>query len=215
MLLESVRGSGISPLEVIIVDDFSTDGTRNYLELNWRSHADLVVYHSENLGKGAAVRSGIKAAKGEYVIIQDADNEYDPSEYRSMLNAIASEDVDIVYGSRFLHPDAKITTPFWHRFVNECLTRFSNLFTGLELTDMETCYKLIPSEWLDSIEIEEDRFGIEPELTAKLAARGARIKEVPISYNRRKFEDGKKIGVIDGFRAVYVILKYGLKYMGR
>lgn len=210
-VVESVRNCGIESIEIVIVDDSSSDGTTELLRGELSDRVDAIVFHEVNRGKGAALRSGIKAAKGEYVVFQDADLEYDPRELSGML-AIARDGVaDVVYGSRFLHPDIKQVSPFWHRTVNGFLTRVSNFFTGLKLTDMETCYKLLPRSIFEKIELQEDRFGIEPELTAKVAALGARFTEVPVSYNRRTFEEGKKIGAKDGLRALYVISKYGIR----
>lgn len=210
-LLKAVRACSIKSLEIIVVDDCSTDGTRELLRSGLSDIADQVIYHPENQGKGAAIRTGAAFAQGEYIVFQDADLEYDPSEFELMLDIAGKEDVDVVYGSRFLHPDINDISPFWHRSLNKGLTWLSNLFTGYHITDMETCYKLIPRELMEKIELEENRFGMEPEITAKLAALGASIEDMPIEYKRRNFDEGKKIGLKDGIRAVYVIIKYGLK----
>ncbi len=207
-VVDAVRASGIDDVQLVVVDDFSSDGTRDLLHGPLRGSIDVVSLHEENRGKGAALRSGIAAATGEYVVFQDADLEYDPRELGGMLEALRRGEADVVFGSRFLHPKIKEISPFWHRTVNGLLTRVSNFFTGLRLTDMETCYKMFPRELLKRIELTEDRFGVEPEITAKAAALGARFLEVPISYNRRTFDQGKKIGAKDGFRALYVIAKY-------
>ncbi len=207
-VVKAVRSCGISDLQLVVVDDFSTDGTRSLLDGELREKADVIVKHTENRGKGAALRSGIKASTGKYVVFQDADLEYDPLELKSMLDLLERGAADVVYGSRFLNPEIKKISPFWHRVVNRGLTHYSNLFTGLRLTDMETCYKMFPKEVLDQIELTEDRFGVEPEITAKAATMDLRFLEIPISYHRRSFEEGKKIGARDGVRALYVISKY-------
>lgn len=207
-VVDAVRNCGLDDYELIVVDDLSTDGTRKLLEGSMGEAVDQVVFHERNRGKGAALRSGIQAARGEYVVFQDADLEYDPSDLVRMLDLARAGTVDVVYGSRFLNPDIKRISPFWHRSVNRFLTAYSNFFTGLKLTDMETCYKMLPRSLLEKIELTEDRFGVEPEITAKLAALGVRFEEIPIAYDRRTFEQGKKIGMRDGFRAIYVITKY-------
>ncbi|MDQ8182365.1 glycosyltransferase family 2 protein [Pelagicoccus sp. SDUM812005] len=207
-VVAAVRGCGIGNLELLVVDDCSSDGTRELLDGELGDKIDVVVKHEVNRGKGAALRSGIQASSGTFVVFQDADLEYDPRELRSMLELLESGVADVVYGSRFIHPSIRSVSPFWHRFVNKGLTMYSNFFTGLQLTDMETCYKMFPKAVLDKIELTEDRFGVEPEITAKAAAMDLRFLEVPISYARRSFEEGKKIGARDGFRALYVISKY-------
>lgn len=208
-VVEAVRDCGIEGVQLVVVDDASTDGTRRLLEGDLARGIDVVVLHEKNRGKGAAIRTGIKAATGEYVVFQDADLEYDPRELRVLWDAIRGGAADVVYGSRMLHPRIREVSPLWHRLVNRGLTAASNFFTGLKLTDMETCYKMFPRSILDRIELEEDRFGIEPEITAKVAALGVSFMEVPINYDRRTFEQGKKIGAKDGLRALYVIAKYG------
>ncbi len=198
------------PKEVILVDDCSTDGTREIL----RSLADVpavqVIYKRKNEGKGAALRSGFAAATGDVVVIQDADLEYDPRDFPRLLAPIIAGEADVVYGSRFLG-DAPQDPSWWHRGGNAFLTHASNLFTRLRLTDMETCYKAFRREVLNGIEIRQDRFGFEPEVTAKLARRGARITEIPISYDGRSYQEGKKIGLKDAWNALYCIVRYGLK----
>lgn len=209
-IVESVRSCGVDGLQLIVVDDCSSDGTRALLEGPLSRQIDQVLFHGANKGKGAALRTGISSAKGEYIVFQDADLEYDPKELGKLLAAVEKEDVDAVYGSRFLGRKWTEVSPFWHRLVNGALTAFSNLVTGYRLTDMETCYKLFPHSFLASISLRENAFGIEPELTVKAAKRGLRVAEVPIAYARRSFEEGKKISAIDGLRAMYAIAKYSL-----
>jgi len=196
--------------EIIIVDDFSTDGTREILQNEISNSVDLIIYHEKNQGKGAALRTGISHATGEIIIIQDADLEYDPKEYPILVNPIINNDADVVFGSRFMGGRPHRVLYFWHSIGNKFLTLTSNVFTNLNLTDMETCYKVFRKEIIQSINIQEDRFGFEPEITAKIAKLDCRIYEVGISYNGRKYEDGKKIGWKDGFRTLYCILKYNL-----
>ncbi len=193
--------------ELLVVDDGSTDGTRDFLE-TVQDERVRVILQPRNQGKGAAVRTGFAAATQPYVIIQDADLEYDPSEYGEILAPILEGKADVVFGSRFLTGRARRVLYFWHSVGNKMLTAFSNMFTNLNLTDMETCYKAFRREVVESIELEEDRFGIEPELTAKVAAGGWRIYEVGISYSGRTYDDGKKIGWRDGIRAIFCIVAY-------
>ena len=195
--------------ELVLVDDFSTDGTRDYLQsLNHRDEI-TVVMHDVNQGKGAALRTGFAGASGDIIIIQDADLEYDPDEYPKLLKPILDGKADVVYGSRFAGGESHRVLYFWHSLGNRFLTFLSNMFTNLNLTDMEVCYKVFKRKILDQIEIEEDRFGFEPEFTAKIARLDCVVYEVGISYYGRTYEEGKKIGWRDGARAVYVILKYG------
>lgn len=209
-IVHAVRTCGLDDLEIIVVDDCSTDGTRELLETRLRNVIDVLQFHSENQGKGATLRTGFAAATGDVIIIQDADLEYDPQEYHLLLDPIAAGKADVVFGSRFLGGRAHRVVYFWHMVGNRFLTLLSNMFTNLNLTDMETCYKAFRREVVANIIIEEDRFGFEPEITAKVAKSGCRVFEVGISYNGRTYEEGKKIGWRDGFRAVYAILKYNL-----
>lgn len=210
-LLEAVRSSPYPEKEIIVVDDFSKDGTRDKLKNLQPGLVDQILYHQVNQGKGAALRTGIQAATGHMVIIQDADLEYDPSEYGKLVDPILNGKADVVYGSRFKGSEVHQVLYFWHRMGNGFLTLLSNMFTNLNLTDMETCYKVFRREIIQNIVIEENRFGFEPEITAKLAKLGCRVYEVAISYNGRGYEDGKKIGWRDGFRAIFCILKYNLR----
>jgi len=211
-IIQAVKSSPVNEKEIIVVDDFSTDGTRDLLKSEIESLVDKVVYHDQNQGKGAALRTGFKHATGDVVIVQDADLEYDPQEYSLLLEPILQNKADVVFGSRFMGGRPHRVVYFWHMIGNKFLTLLSNMFTNLNLTDMETCYKLFKKEVLAGIEIEEDRFGFEPEITAKIA-RGTkkgkwRIFEVGISYYGRTYEEGKKIGWRDGVRAIYAIIKY-------
>ncbi len=196
--------------EIIVVDDGSDDKTVSVLKNKIEPIVDKVIYKQKNIGKGAAIRTGIEYASGDYIIFQDADLEYDPEEYVKLLKLVIEEKADVVYGSRFMGGEPHRIHMFWHQVGNRMLTTLSNMFTNLNLTDMETCYKLFKSEIIKSIKIEENRFGIEPEITAKVARRRCRIYEVGISYFGRSYEEGKKINWKDGFRAIFVILKYGI-----
>ncbi len=198
--------------ELIIVDDCSTDGSWAVLQgLAEAESRILLIRHDVNLGKGAALRTGFAKASADLVIIQDADLEYDPKEYPIMLGPILSGKADVVFGSRFLGSRAHRVLYFWHSVGNKFLTLLSNMTTNLNLTDMETCYKAFRREVLQGITIEENRFGFEPEITAKVAKQGVRIYEVSVSYYGRTYSEGKKIGWKDGFRAIWCILKYGFR----
>ena len=194
--------------EIIVVDDCSKDGTRETLT-NLPPAPDLVLrFHDVNRGKGAALRTGFAAATGHVVVVQDADLEYDPNEFPKLLAPILDGRADVVYGSRFAGGECHRVLYFWHSIGNRFLTLLSNAFTNLNLTDMETCYKMFRREVIQSIDLKEDRFGFEPEVTAKIAARRCRVYEVGISYSGRTYEEGKKIGWRDGFRAIWCIVKY-------
>lgn len=208
-LIERVRAVPID-LEIILVDDCSTDGTRDLLKGGLASKVDKVVYHEKNQGKGAALRTGFAHATGDFVVVQDADMEYDPQEFPMLLQPLVEGNADVVFGSRFMGGRPHRVLYFWHSVGNKFLTLVSNMFTDLNLTDMETCYKLFRREIIQSIKIEENRFGFEPEITAKVAKRKCRVYEMGISYYGRSYEEGKKIGWKDGVQALYCIVKYGL-----
>ena len=209
-IVAAVKASPVKEKEIIIVDDFSTDGTRDILKGSLEKEVDRIVFHSHNQGKGAALRTGFKEATGDIVVVQDADLEYDPQEYPILMDPIIRGRADVVFGSRFMGGAPHRVVYFWHMIGNKILTLTSNMFTNLNLTDMETCYKMFRREVIQNIEVEENRFGFEPEITAKVAKMGVRIYEVGISYYGRTYAEGKKIGWRDGFRAIYAIVKYNL-----
>jgi glycosyltransferase involved in cell wall biosynthesis len=214
-LLRRVAAAPLPPevtREVVVVDDGSSDGTRELLrELSAAGDpmSFRLVEHEVNRGKGAAIRSGLAAASGDLMLIQDADLEYDPRDYPGLLQPILDDEADVVFGSRFLGGPHRVFF-FWHYLGNRFLTTLSNMLTDLNLSDMETCYKVFRREVLAGVELRSNRFGIEPELTAKVARRGARIFEVPITYRGRTYAEGKKIGWRDGVAAIWAILRYNL-----
>jgi len=207
-IVERVRRAPVDEKEIIIVDDCSTDGTRDLLHAEIAPLVDKILFHEVNQGKGAALRTGFKAATGDVVIVQDADLEYDPNEYPKLLQPIIDGKADVVFGSRFAGGEAHRVVYFWHMVGNKFLTLLSNMVTNLNVTDMETCYKVFKREVLQKITIEENRFGFEPEITAKVSKLDVVIYEVGISYYGRTYKEGKKIGWRDGVRALYAIIKY-------
>lgn len=209
-IISAVENAPYPDKEIIVVDDCSSDGTIEIIESSLMGKIDQLIKHPVNKGKGAALRSGFENATGDIVIIQDADMEYDPNEYGILIDPIMNGRADVVYGSRFIGHRPHRVLYFWHRVGNGLLTLLSNMFTNLNLTDMETCYKVFRREVIQSINIEENRFGFEPEITAKISRLNLRIYEVGISYYGRTYDEGKKIGWRDGVRAIYCIFKYGL-----
>jgi len=205
-ILKQVRATPYEK-EIVIVDDFSTDGTREILK-GMEDDSDLnILYHPENRGKGAALSTGFKEVSGDIVIVQDADLEYNPSEYGQLIKPILEGNADVVFGSRFLGGPRRVLY-FWHTVGNRALTLLSNMMTDLNLTDMETCYKVYRREVLEKIDIKSRRFGVEPEVTAKIARLGVSLYEIPISYNGRKYSEGKKIGWKDGVNAFFTIIRF-------
>ncbi len=209
-IVDKVLSAPIDDKEVIVVDDGSTDDTAQVLRDSVAPRVAKVLRHEHNRGKGAALRTGFAAASGDIVLVQDADLEYDPRDYPRLLQPILENRADVVYGSRFTGGESHRVLYFWHSVTNKALTLLSNMLTDLNLTDMEVCYKVFRRSVLERIQIEEDRFGFEPEITAKVAKLGCRIYEVGISYSGRTYDEGKKIGWRDGLRAVWCILKYNL-----
>lgn len=211
-IIETVRAADTNYIEkeIICVDDCSTDGTRDILKNEIEGKVEKIIYKEKNEGKGAALRTGFQRASGDFVVIQDADLEYDPNEYMKLLDPILKGRADVVYGSRFAGGQPHRVLYFWHYVGNNLLTTFSNMLTNLNMTDMETCYKMFKKEVLDSITIEQNRFGFEPEITAKIAKGNWRIYEVGISYSGRNYAEGKKINWKDGVQAIWCIIKYNL-----
>ncbi len=209
-IVDAVKMAPVEEMEIVLVDDASTDGTTELIRDKIEPAVDRVIYHQKNMGKGAALRSGFKKATGDIIVVQDADLEYDPQEYPVLMKPIISGHADVVFGSRFKGGKAHRVVYFWHMVGNRFLTLLSNMLTNINLTDMETCYKMFRREVIQSIEIEENRFGFEPEITAKVARGGYRIYEVGIAYHGRTYEEGKKIGWKDGFRAIYSTIKYNI-----
>ena len=208
-VLERVRNCGLKT-EIIVVDDGSTDGTRELLKNELHDRIDKILFHKKNMGKGRALRSGFQAATGDLVIVQDADLEYDPKDFQQLVEPFicGEADADVVYGSRYLRNGRFRVDGFYHEFGNKMLTAVSNICADLSLTDMETCYKMFRREVIQSIRLCENRFGFEPEITAKIAKKRCKIYEIPVSYHPRTFEQGKKIGWKDAVRAIYCIIKY-------
>ncbi len=210
-ILKKVQNSKIDIKEIIIIDDHSTDGTVEILE-SIQNPLIKIYYHTYNKGKGAALRTGFAKATGDICIVQDADLEYDPDDYPILIKPILDDKADVVFGSRFQGGSPHRVVYFWHRIGNGFLTLLSNILTDLDLSDMETCYKVFKREIIQSIRIQENRFGFEPEITAKIAKKNLRIYEVGIAYYGRTYSEGKKITWKDGIRAIYCILKYNLFY---
>lgn len=209
-IVDAVLSQPVKPVELIVVDDGSTDGTRDLLASLEGREGVRVFLHERNQGKGAALRTGVSRVAGSIVLIQDADLEYDPAEYSRLIDPIRSGKAAVVFGSRFMGGGPHRVVYFWHMVGNRALTLLSNMMTNINLTDMETCYKVFRRDVIDRISIEEDRFGFEPEITAKVAKLGVPIYEIGISYFGRTYSEGKKIGWRDGIRAIYAILKYNL-----
>lgn len=209
-LVKAVRSSPIQNIEIIVVDDGSTDGTIDVLKEKVAGLANQIIYQPANRGKGAALRTGFAAATGDIILVQDADLEYSPSDYPALLQPIFSGSADVVFGSRFLGGRPHRVLYFWHMVGNRFLTLLSNMFTNLNLTDLETCYKAFRAPLLKNLDLREQGFGFEPEITAKLAKTRCRIYEVGISYSGRTYEEGKKVNWKDGFRAIYAIVRYNL-----
>jgi glycosyltransferase involved in cell wall biosynthesis len=209
-LISRVKDSPVADKEIILVDDGSNDGTTELIRNSIEKEVTKVIYHPVNMGKGAAIRSGLSAVTGGIVLIQDADLEYDPAEYPKLVAPILEGKADVVFGSRFMGEGPHRVHMFWHYVGNKLLTILSNMFTNLNLTDMETCYKVFRAEVIRSVAIEQNGFGIEPELTAKVAKAHCRIYEVGISYYGRSYGEGKKITWKDGIKALYVIVRYSL-----
>jgi glycosyltransferase involved in cell wall biosynthesis len=209
-ILSRVRAAPVDDIEIVVVDDCSTDGTRDLLQGPLRDQIDQLILQPRNHGKGFALKTGFSHATGDIVLVQDADLEYDPRQYPQLISPIENDLADVVYGSRFQGGGPHRVVYFWHYLGNRFLTLLSNMFTNINLTDMETCYKVFRREIIQSIDIQEPRFGVEPEITAKIARKKVRIYEVGISYYGRTYDEGKKIGWKDGLSAIRCIIKYNL-----
>ena len=209
-IVNKVKNASIPNKEIIVIDDCSTDGTREIIRNEIEREVTRVVYHEKNMGKGAALRSGFRVTKGDIVVIQDADLEYDPNEYTKSIKLILEDKADVVYGSRFVASEGHRVLYFWHTVGNKFLTLFSNMFTDLNLTDMMTGHKVFKKDIIDKITIRENSFGFEPEITAKIAKLRCRIYEVGISYSGRTYAEGKKIRWRDGIKALWCVVKYNL-----
>jgi len=209
-ILKRIKNQTHIEKEIILIDDFSTDGSRELIKNKLKSKVQKIILNEKNYGKGYSVRQGIEIAEGDIILIQDADLEYSPTDYDKLVNPILNNDADIVYGSRFIGSDEKRVLFFWHTLGNKFLTLLSNVFTNLNLTDMENCYKVFRSNIIKNIELKENRFGFEPEITAKISKKDFRIYEVGVKYYGRKYKDGKKITWKDGFSAIRCIILYSL-----
>ena len=207
-IIDKVRDEKKYKKEIIVIDDYSIDGTREILENKVKNKVDKIIFNEKNYGKGFSVRKGINSAEGDIVLIQDADLEYDPSDYPKLISPIEKNEADVVYGSRFVGSDEKRVLFYWHSLGNLLLTTLSNMFSNINLTDMENCYKVFRTEIIKNINLKENRFGFEPEITAKLAKRKLRIFEVGVKYYGRTYDQGKKITAIDGLRAIRTLIKY-------
>ena len=209
-ILKRIKNQTHIDKEIILIDDYSTDGSRELIEDKLKLQVDKILLNEKNFGKGYSVRQGIKAADGDLILIQDADLEYSPSDYDKLINPILNNNADVVYGSRFIGSDEKRVLFFWHTIGNKFLTLLSNIFTNLNLTDMENCFKVFRSNIVKNIKLNENRFGFEPEITAKISKKNFRIYEVGVKYYGRKYKDGKKITWKDGFSAIRCIIYYNL-----
>ena len=209
-ILKRIKNQTHLDKEIILIDDCSTDGSRELIENKLKLQIDKILLNEKNFGKGYSVRQGIKAAEGDIILIQDADLEYSPSDYDKLINPILNNNADVVYGSRFIGSDEKRVLFFWHTIGNKFLTLLSNIFTNLNLTDMENCFKVFRSDIVKNIRLNENRFGFEPEITAKISKKNFRIYEVGVKYYGRKYKDGKKITWKDGFSAIRCIIYYNL-----
>jgi len=209
-IVDKVNLQSFCDKEIILIDDYSTDGTREIIEKKIKTKVQKIILNNKNYGKGYSLRKGIEAATGDIILIQDADLEYDPEDYPKLVRPIINGYADVVYGSRFIGSDEKRILFFWHSIGNQILTLLSNMFSNLNLTDMENCYKVFKSEVIKNIDLKENRFGIEPEVTAKIAKKNLRIYEVGVKYYGRKYDEGKKITWKDGFSALRCIIKYNI-----